>query len=140
MSFGPVAGGPRGRLGRLRALLSPVKAVRYVKRLLYLPWNFQKFYDAVQPFQEEMPRQVARARRELAEDIERHEKALTERMQQVTKDMQQLKYRFAEFYGAILEELRRQGCKMDQIAGALAKAEAVLDDRTAAPREQGRAA
>ena len=32
---------PRGRLGRLRALLSPQKLLRYVKRLICLPWNFQ---------------------------------------------------------------------------------------------------
>ena len=142
MNFEPAGSAPpAGRLGRLKAMLSPAKALRYVKRLLLLPWNFQKFYDAVQPFQEEMPRTVDRVRRDLAEDIDRHEKRLAERMEQVTKDMRQLKYRFAEFYGALLEELRRQGCKLDQLAGTLAKAEAALEDRPGEDHtEQGRAA
>jgi glycosyltransferase involved in cell wall biosynthesis len=143
----------RGRLGRLRALLSPGKAVRYVKRLLLLPWNFQKSWDAAQAFQQDVPKlfqdvqrdllgargdilrlqgELEQLRHNVALDLERHEKALTVRAEEVTKDMRQLKYRFAEFYGALLEEVRRQGERLERLAAALPGADG--------QRGQGRAA
>ncbi|HYT90082.1 MAG TPA: glycosyltransferase [Gemmataceae bacterium] len=126
MNLESIGSAPSGsRLGRLKALLSPRKALSYAKRLLLLPWNFQKVYEA---FQQEIPDTI----KQIEADIGQHEQRLIEHMEQVTKEMRQLKYRFAEFYGALLEELRRQGSKLDELAGTHAKAEG--------PREQNRAA
>jgi hypothetical protein len=121
MNFQPVPEAPRGRFARLRSLLSPKRAVRYVKRLILLPWNFQKVYD------EQVGRKVDDTRKELRELIERHALRITERMEtatseltkELTKDMRQLRYRFAEFYGALVEELRRQADRLDELAAAL---------------------
>jgi glycogen synthase len=135
---------PRGRLGRLRALLSPQKLLRYVKRLICLPWNFQQFLDEARAFQEALPQQLAQVRQDvetllgwqeqrlmaalerqaqqLTAALERQEQRLKEMTDDVVKDVRQLRYRFAEFYGALVEELRQLRVERQGPAEALAEA------------------
>jgi hypothetical protein len=125
----------------LRALLSPRTVFRYVKRLISLPWNFQRFYDNMQTLQEELPQQLEQVRRDLAtmldwhmqrltwlaeqlgqvraefvEALQRQEMQLTEKADVLLKDMRQLRYRFAELYGALAEELRQLGKRQEPLA------------------------
>jgi glycosyltransferase involved in cell wall biosynthesis len=131
-----VAAPPRGRLGRLRALLSPRMVLRYVKRLISLPWNFQQCFDEARAFQKALPQQLAQVRQDvetllgwqeqrlmaalerqaqqltaheqwLKTTLERQEQRLKDTTDDVVKDVRQLRYRFAEFYGALVEELRQ---------------------------------
>jgi glycosyltransferase involved in cell wall biosynthesis len=126
---------PRGRLGRLRALLSPRKLLRYVKRLICLPWNFQQFFDEARAFQEALPQQLAQVRQDVEtllgwqeQRLERQAQQLTAALEQrfkdmaddVVKDVRQLRYRFAEFYGALVEELRQLRVERQGPAEALA--------------------
>jgi hypothetical protein len=122
-------------LGRLRAL--PRIVFRYLKRLISLPWNFQKLYDEALPQQLEQVRRdlatmldwqtqrltwlaeqleqvrvglagpLERQEQRFAAALERQEQQFNERADAVMKDVRQLRYRFAEFYGALVEELRR---------------------------------
>jgi hypothetical protein len=132
MSLEPERKVPPGRIRRLCSLLSPKKGVRYLKRLVLLPWNFQKLYD------QQLARQLEDARRDLATLVEQQTSGLVAQLEQLTetltKDMRQLRYRFAEFYGALVEEMRRHGAALDQLTDPADEPEDQL------PRERGRAA
>jgi glycosyltransferase involved in cell wall biosynthesis/GT2 family glycosyltransferase len=71
---------PRGRLARARSLLGRLplvgKAARYLKRLILLPWNFAKLYQAFQEQQHATRELLAAQKRELCEALDRQGREL----------------------------------------------------------------
>jgi hypothetical protein len=152
------------RLGRLlRAALSPKRAARYVKRLLYLPWNFQKLFDEFPNLQKEVQQQEECQRRmeqalvrfvwqmqerqaALERSTEETLRTLTAELREAAARMQQemrlVKNRYAEFYGALAEGLKEQNRVTEDIARALAerRAQEGRDAGDSPATETGRAA
>src|SRR5262249_55737521 len=100
-------------------------AVRYVKRAVYLPWNFQKVHENVNNLFEVARQQIesqwefASCVRELRERqaiLEQHTaetlRELTEEFRAAAREMhhemRQVKNRYAEFYGLLAEGQREQ--------------------------------
>ncbi len=182
---------PRGLVGRilrkLRRAASPRNLVRYVKRSVFLPWNFQKLYDASFNLHEMLLRQTETLDRvhtavlahltnftrevqekqalmelnlrgtaaqvlQQAADMEQRlawlaqgmEQRLALEMAQVTQaaqalkedgrdcvtrmqyEVRQLKHRYAELYGALVEEAKRQGRLTEEVARSLQEVRQLL--------------
>jgi DNA anti-recombination protein RmuC len=140
--------------GLLRAALSPKKVARYVKRLLYLPWNFQKVYDELPNLQETVRyqaqcqrwteqavtqtltafvREVQQRQAELLQTVSAELREAAARMQQ---EMRQVKSRYAEFYGALAEGLKEQNRVTEDIARSLEGLRTALGEHTGGPEGQ----
>jgi glycosyltransferase involved in cell wall biosynthesis len=136
------------RLGRLlRAAVSPKNVARYVKRLLYLPWNFQKVFDEFQNLQvgvsqqtqclrqteqalvllmRELQENQAALERRTAEVLQTLSAELREAAARMQQEMRQVKSRYAEFYGALAEGLKEQNRFTEDIARSLEGVRAAL--------------
>jgi hypothetical protein len=100
--------GRQGGLARLvRAAVSPRNLIRYVKRVLFLPWNFQKVYDGLH-------------------ELSRQQAELPTRMQQS----------LAQTLAACLREVgERQAALERRLEQTLQALTAELRDRPGAPRQ-----
>ncbi len=143
---------PRGRLGRvvrmLRAAASPKNVVRYLKRAVLLPWNFQKLFDAFANVQEQfrlqteahevLQRQIRERVEAFLREMERMEQQMGETLRAVIaagrddallvqQEVRQLKYRYAEFYGALAEGQKELARSLEGVRTGRAP-ESVLSD------------
>lgn len=159
----PVSPAPparRGLLARGRGLVRRVRlavyrlpvlghAIRYVKRVVFLPWNFHKHYQQSAAFQAE----VLHALRGLTADVRAEVQGLTaavrrdaaaaavEQLAGVAAEVRGLGDRYAGCYDRIAEQLRAQGAAVRELAGTgdrvaeLAAAQRALAAELAALRD-----
>ncbi|MCI0460222.1 MAG: glycosyltransferase, partial [Gemmataceae bacterium] len=145
MPFPPPSGGLLARAWRkLRAAASPGKVARYIKRAIYLPWNFQKLYDGFVNVQAQFRLQTEaheRLQRAVSDRIEAFIREVYEKQAQlerqvadtlrtisaegrdnallVQQEARQLKYRYAEFYGALAETQKDQTRALHELTRCL---------------------
>jgi hypothetical protein len=110
----PGARAPRSLLGKvarkLRAAASPRNLFRYAKRVVYLPWNFQKVYDNL-PALHDLARQQAELQVQVHQSITQ---TLITFMREIQTRQDFLERRLEQGHQLLAAELRERACGIDR--------------------------
>jgi glycosyltransferase involved in cell wall biosynthesis/GT2 family glycosyltransferase len=110
----PGARAPRSLLGKvarkLRAAVSPRNLIRYAKRVVYLPWNFQKVYDNL-PALHDLARQQAELQVQVHQSITQ---TLITFMREIQTRQDYLERRLEQGHQLLAAELRERACGIDR--------------------------